>query len=112
MATQTQAKPATLKKPQDHKQPKDEPQTVTVNGVKIKVDGSRMDDLDFLEHFYKLSSDPGRNSLEIIPILEGLFGDQYDQFKDAIRDKNTGRIPLNGLDDILDDVFGQLNPNS
>lgn len=112
MATSTNTNPRTLKKPQDHKQPKDETQTVTINGVEIKVDGSRMDDLGFMEALYDISNDPERNAMEIIPFLRGLFGDQYDEFKRAVRDKDTGLTPMSGLGDILTDVFRQLDPNS
>lgn len=112
MATSTNTKPRTLKKPQDHKQPKDETQTATVNGVEIKVDGSKMDDLDFLESLYDVSSDPEKNALEIIPFLRGLFGDQYDQFKEAIRDKDTGTATVSKMAEVLPDVLAQLDPNS
>ncbi|MCX8648463.1 hypothetical protein J3U01_08625 [Bifidobacterium sp. B4107] len=112
MATHASTKPRALKKPQDHKQPKDEPQTVTVNGVSINVDGSKLDDLDFLESLYDMSSDPEKNVLEIVPFLRGLFGDQYGQFKDAIRDKDTGTATVSKMAEVLPDVLGQLNPNS
>lgn len=112
MTTQTNTNSRTLKRPQDHKQPKDAPQTVTVNGVEIKVDGSRMDDLDFLESLYDMSSDPEKNALEIIPFLRGFFGDQYERFKEAIRDKDTGTAPVSKMSEVLPDVLAQLNPNS
>lgn len=110
------AQQSTRKQPQDHKPPEnkkqEKPTIVTVNGVNIPVDGSKMDDLEFAEAVYDLSEDPERNSLEIVQFLRKLFGDQYKTFKDAIRDKETGAVPISSVNDALTDVFNQLNPNS
>lgn len=112
MATQQRAR----KQPQDHKPPEnkkqEKPTIVTVNGVRIPVDGSQMDDLEFAEAVYDLSEDPERNSLEIVQFLRKLFGDQYKTFKDAIRDKETGAVPISSVADVLADVLNQMNPNS
>ena len=112
MAAQQRAR----KQPQDHKPPEEKkqekPTIVTVNGVRIPVDGSQMDDLEFAETVYDMSDDPNRNALELIPFLRKLFGDQYKTFKDAIRDKETGAVPISSLVDVLDDVLNQMNPNS
>lgn len=112
MATQQRAR----KQPQDHKPPEnkkqEKPTIVTVNGVNIPVDGSKMDDLEFAEAVYDLSEDPERNSLEIVQFLRKLFGDQYKTFKDAIRDKETGAVPISNVADVLGDVLNQMNPNS
>lgn len=112
MATQQRAR----KQPQDHKPPEkkkqEEPTIVTVNGVNIPVDGSKMDDLEFVEAVYDLDADPERNSLEIVQFLRKLFGDQYKTFKNALRDKETGAVTISSVTDALTDVFNQLNPNS
>ena len=112
MATQQRAR----KQPQDHKPPEEKkqekPTIVIVNGVRIPVDGSKMDDLEFAEAVYDLSEDPERNSLEIVQFLRKLFGDQYKTFKDAIRDKETGAVPISSVADVLGDVLNQMNPNS
>lgn len=112
MATQQRAR----KQPQDHKPPEkkkqEEPTIVTVNGVNIPVDASKMDDLEFAEAVYDLDADPVRNSLEIVQFLRKLFGDQYTTFKDAIRDKKTGVVPISSVNDAVTDVFNQMNPNS
>lgn len=111
MATQQRAR----KQPQDHKPPEEKkqekPTIVTVNGVNIPVDGSMMDDLEFVEAVYDLSEDPESNSLEIVQFLRKLFGDQYRTFKDALRDKETGRVPISDVGDALADVLNQMNPN-
>lgn len=112
MATHQNDGKRPAKAPQDHKQPKDKPQTVTINGVRITVDGSRMDDLQFVETLYDLNADPEGNALNIIPFLRGLFGDQYPAFRKAITDKDTGIAPVSKLEDIITDVFRQLAPNS
>lgn len=110
------AQQRTRKQPQDHKPPEnkkqEKPTIVTVNGVRIPVDGSQMDDLEFAEAVYDLSEDPERNSLEIVQFLRKLFGDQYKTFKDAIRDKETGAVPISSVADVLGDVLNQMNPNS
>lgn len=112
MATQQR----TRKHPQDHKPPEknqqEKPTIVIVNGVRIPVDGSMMDDLEFVEAVYDMSADPEGNSLEIVQFLRKLFGDQYKTFKDAIRDEATGRVPVSSVTDALTDVFNQMNPNS
>lgn len=112
MATKQNNVKRAAKTPQDHKQPKDNEQAVTVNGVRITVDGSRMDDLQFMEALYDLTNDPEGNALDIIPFLRGLFGDQYSAFRKAIEDKDTGIAHVSKLGDILTDVFKQLDPNS
>lgn len=112
MATQQRAR----KQPQDHKPPEEKkqekPTIVIVNGVRIPVDGSMLDDLEFVEAVYDLSEDPESNSLEIVQFLRKLFGDQYRTFKDAIRDEATGRVPISDVGDALADVLNQMNPNS
>lgn len=112
MATQQR----TRKQPQDHKPPEknqqEKPTIVIVNGVRIPVDGSMMDDLEFVEAVYDISENPESNSLEIVQIIRKLFGDQYRTFKDAIRDEATGRVPISDVGDALADVLNQMNPNS
>lgn len=112
MATQQRAR----KQPQDHKPPEEKkqekPTIVTINGVKIPVDGSKMDDLEFVEAVYDIDADPEHNSLEIVQFLRKLLGDQYKTFKDAIRDKETGAVPISRVTDALTDVLTQMNPNS
>lgn len=112
MAAQQRAR----KQPQDHKPPEksqqEKPTIVIVNGVRIPVDGSMMDDLEFVEAVYDISENPESNSLEIVQIIRKLFGDQYKTFKDAIRDEATGRVPISDVGDALADVLNQMNPNS
>ena len=94
MATQQRAR----KQPQDHKPPEEKKQEKPT--------------LEFVEAVYDIDADPERNSLEIVQFLRKLFGDQYTTFKDALRDKKTGAVPISSVTDALTDVFNQMSPNS
>ncbi|KFI97812.1 hypothetical protein [Bifidobacterium stellenboschense] len=107
---------STPKQPQDHK-PKKGPRTVTVQDVTVTVDPDVFDDLDVLEMLYRIQSadeDGGDDSdaLAIVPFLMRILGPSYKPAKDALRDPDTGRIPLEKVGAFLGDLMGKLAPNS
>ncbi len=98
--------------PQDHKQPKDKPITVTVNDVHVSVDPNVFDDLEVVEALYDIQSGDNTGNLAIIKFLRCVFGDDYTRVKEALRDPDTGRIEVEAIGGILEQVMGQANPNS
>ncbi len=104
----------TAKTPQDHKQPKDKPQTLTVKGVEVTIDPAIFDDLDMVEYLYDLQNmaDDATNSFAIIPFLHKLLGDSYKQVKDALKDPETGRIGMQAVGDFVTELMQKVNPNS
>lgn len=103
------------KQPKDHKQPKDKPRDVTVHGVAITIDPEVFDDLDMVEYLYDLrhaDTEGGNGGMSIVPFLRKLCGDSYRDVKDALRDPNTGRIDMETLNGFIEELMGQLSPNS
>lgn len=100
----------TTKQPQDHLKPM--PKDVTVHGVTLSIDPSALDDWELLENVYSLQADPKRNGLNAVPILRSLLGDDYQRVKDALRDPQTGRIPVEEVGGFLEELFSKLAPNS
>ncbi len=98
--------------PQDHKQPKDKPITISVNGLKLDVDPNVFDDLEVVEALYDMQSGDNTGSLAIIKFLRTVFADNYTRVKDALRDPNTGRIEVESITGLLEQVMNQANPNS
>lgn len=101
--------------PQDHKQPKDHPQTVNVEGVKITVDSNIFDDLDVLEYIEDLQhvndTDNGAGVFSIVPLLKKLCGSQYTAVKNALRDPETGRIPMSKVQELITTIMSEVSPN-
>ena len=88
--------------PADHKQPKDQPQTIMINDVTLTVYD--------LQH---ASEDgQGDGALSISPMLRKICGTQYAAVKNALRDKETGRIPLERIQEFINSVLTRLAPNS
>lgn len=102
--------------PQDHKQPKDHPQTVNVEGVKITVDPDIFDDLDVLEYIEDLqhaadADNNGAGVFSIVPLLKKLCGSQYKTVKNALRDPETGRIPMSKVQELITTIMSEVSPN-
>lgn len=103
----------TTTKPSDHVQPKDQPQTITVDGVKLTISPDIFDDLNMMENLYRLQhTEDADNAFALIPFLMSLCGDQYTAVKNKLRDPETGRIPLDKVSDFVMKLMQELNPNS
>ncbi|MCH9275003.1 hypothetical protein JS533_001700 [Bifidobacterium amazonense] len=105
--------PAKRKKPQDH-QSKNGPREVTVRGVTITVDPAMFNDLDMFEDLYDLqNAENDENGLfKIIPFLRKVCGPAYQQVKRVLRDPDTGRIPMETVQEFTAELMSELNPNS
>lgn len=104
----------TAKAPQDHKMPKNNPKTATIHGVAITVDPDLFDDLDMLEWLYDIQNASGAdgNALAVVPFLRKICGPAWPQIKDALRDPDTGRIPMTAVTAFIGDLMTQIAPNS
>jgi len=101
--------------PQDHKQPKDHNQTIHIKDVTITVDPNIFDDLDVLEYIEDLQhvtdDETGSGVFSIVPLLKKLCGSQYKAVKNALRDPETGRIPMSSVQDLITTIMSGVNPN-
>ena len=97
------------KEPQDHKPKKVATMTVTVQGFTLTIDPDVFDDLDVLDTLDQINEG---NPLRTAGLLRKLTGDQYDAARDALRDPDTGRIPIKVATDFFTEIMKALNPNS
>lgn len=94
--------------------PKDEPIVVSVKGVDLTVDPQLLDDLETLELLSQLSpaDDTEPNMFAVVPLLKRLFGEKYKQVKNALRNKETGRISMEEVHDFIFEYLSKVSPNS
>lgn len=99
--------------PQDHKKPqskKPKPVTATIQGVELAIDPLVFDDLDVLDAMDQLNEG---NPLRIAGTLRLLTGDRFDDVRTALRDPETGRIPLEKAAEFFQDMMtAAAGPNS
>lgn len=106
MAKTTKAAKA---KPQDHKPKQGTKKTVEVQGVKVTLDPDMFDDIVFLDHLDQM--DQG-NGLRIASVLRSLAGDQYQKVVDALKDEDTGRVPIEAASAFVTEAMAAVDPNS
>lgn len=97
------------KKPQDRKPKQGTSKKVTVEGVTLDVSPEVFDDLDFLDALDQIQEG---NALRIAGALRAVAGSQYKEMREALRDKETGRIPMKRAVDFFTEVMKQAAPNS
>ncbi|NJI60944.1 hypothetical protein HCX50_16060 [Microbacterium oxydans] len=124
---------ATPKKPQDHQPKKQKPivvdieladptpeepertrtvpgKQVTVDGIDVRVPDEALDDFEILDDIRGVQDS---NDVSRMPsLLRRLVGDDYRSILDALRDKNTGRVPAGRASEFVFAVFEALNPSS
>lgn len=106
---------ANTKTPADHKPPQGKPRTVTVHGVTLTIDPAIFDDLDMLEDLYAMQESAdgdGAGAFRMIPFLRRLLGDDYARVKKALRDPDTGRIPMESVASFVAELMEKAAPNS
>lgn len=101
------------KTPQDHKMPKTSPKTAIIHGVTLTVDPDLFDDLDMLEWLYDIqNAADGGDALAVVPFLRKICGPAWPQIKNALRDPDTGRIPMTAVTGFIGELMNQIAPNS
>lgn len=100
------------KKPQDHLQPKDKPKHVEVRGVGLDIDPKLFDDLDVIELVADVNDGTPQGSLMIVPLIKRITGDRYQDVKEALRDPDTGRVPIDAVGEFVSELMKELAPNS
>lgn len=114
---------AAPKKPQDHK-PKIEKvevtvgegesartipaRRVTIRGITVTIPDEAFDDFELLDELSQLED---QKANRFPAVAKRLFGDEYRMVLDGLRDKTTGRVPLEAAAEFIRDVFEALNPN-
>lgn len=106
MATKTKT-PA--KQPEDHKPKKTTTKTVTVGNIVFEVDPGIFDDLDLLDAMDQVQEG---NALRLAGALRAVTGDRYREIRDALRDPETGRVPIEPAMEFFSEVMKQASPNS
>src|SRR5699024_12874785 len=74
---------------------------ITVRGVTLSVDPEVFNDLDMLDALDQIQEG---NGLRIAGALGKIAGDEYTELGTALRDKKTGRIPV----DVVGEVFTEI----
>lgn len=94
--------------------PKDEPILVSIKGIELTVDPQVLDDLETLELLSQLNpaDDAEPNAFALIPLLKRLFGEKYKQVKNALRNKETGRITMEEVSSFVSEYLSKVSPNS
>lgn len=100
------------KTPKDHQQPKDRPKHVTVMGVDLVADPGLFDDLEIVELLSDMNAGTAEGSFAIVPLLKRVTGDEYAAVKDALRDPDTGRVPIEAVGEFIKEFVKELAPNS
>ena len=100
------------KKPQDHQQPKDKTKRITVKGIGLTVDPKIFDDLEIFEMLSDINSGSADGSFAIVPLLKRVTGDRYEDVKNALRDPDTGRVPIEAVGEFVQEFVKELAPNS
>lgn len=88
------------------------PRKVSVDGVTIHVDPTVFDDWEVTESLYALQADPKGGALEVVPLMRRLLAGDYERVKNALRDPDTGRIPVEAMAGFLDRMLRAVAPNS
>lgn len=102
----------TKKTPQDHLQPKDKPRHVEVRGVSLDIDPKLFDDLDVIELIADVNDGTPKGSLAIVPLIKRITGSKYPDVKKALRDPDTGRVPIETVGEFINELMKELAPNS
>lgn len=114
-------KPAAAKAPEDHKPKatveaeakKVEQFTVTLRDRDWVVDANVLNDFELLEKLSVIDGGGGRAASVMPSVLRELLGSkQYAEAMDALRDEETGRVPVNVGADFVFDILRGLDPNS
>ena len=96
-------------KPQDHLPPKGTPKLITIRGVELSVDPEMFDDLDLLDTLDQVNEG---NGLRLAGGLRRVTGDKFSKVREALRDPETGRIPLEVAGEFFIEVMESIVPNS
>jgi len=106
-----------IKKPQDHLTKVEKPKVekvdggkkVTLSGVTVMVLDEALDDFELLDDLRAVDVD--KNASRLPALLRRLVGDDYTLIMDALRSKETGRVPIHSGTEFIRDLMGALNPN-
>lgn len=96
------------KKPQDRKPKKDAVREVTLHGVTFEIDPEILDDLDVLDALDQIQEG---NGLRVAGLLRKLTGEKFNEMRDALRDPDSGRIPVAVASDFMGELFEAIAPN-
>jgi hypothetical protein len=119
--------PKTVKRPQDRKPKEEKPKVtemkvmvgerevdgweVTLDGVTLHVPKEALDDFELLDELGRIQSGKQASSANLPSILRRLVGVEYTKVLDALRDKESGRVPVEPAVRFTINIFKALNPN-
>jgi hypothetical protein len=98
------------KKNDETPEPVEGSMTVEVGGVSWVIPDAARDDFELLDDLAQLGTATGGVALP--RILRRLLGDDQTQAAfEHLRDKSTGRVPMDAADEFIGDLLAALNPN-
>lgn len=112
------------KQPQDHKTKQEKPKAVettfevggrevagwevTHRGFTVRVPREAFDDFEFLD---ELANIQDKRAQRVPAMLRRLVGDDWQVAMDGLRDKTTGRVPIQAGMDYVMELIQAVNPN-
>lgn len=83
-------------------------------GVNLTVEPDVFDDIEMVEFLYDIQNagDDASGAMEIIPFLRKLCGGSWGGVKRALRDPDTGRIPIERVMGFMQELMEKVAPNS
>lgn len=88
------------------------PRRITIDGVTIMFDPGTVDDFELLDDLNDVINGGGNGRFKIVNVVKRLVGDQYDTIMDALRDTDTGRVPVSKVEHFIVELFKKALPNS
>lgn len=108
-------KPATAKRPADHKTPQAKPKlvdgeyVVDIRGHEYKVPEASLDDFELLDDLKAVGEE---NATRFPSLLRRLVGDDgYRTAMNNLRDPETGRVGIEDGVALVRDLFEAIDPN-
>lgn len=123
MATTTKA----VKQPQDHQKKEQKPKvtetTVTVgsrevegwavelHGVTVHVPKEALNDFELLDELGQMQSGEQRSVVSLPSMLRRLVGSEFRNVMTALKDPETGRVPVKAGTEFIMSLFKAINTN-
>jgi len=84
-------------------------QRTVIRGITVTVADEALDDFELLDDLRAVDVD--RNASRLPALLRRLVGDDYREIMERLRDKDTGRVPIQSATEFIRSLMEALNPN-
>lgn len=86
--------------------------SVTVQGIKIKIDPAALDDWELTEIIADIQYGDSGDALKTVFLARKVLGPEYEKVKDHLKARNGGRVSNEAFSAFVKDVFQAVAPNS